>query len=498
MNTQRQDTEVFSKLVQANAADCSLPEYLEKMLEIIGSYTGMLRCTLCFLDTKHGEMYALASYGLQFEEMEKAHYKLGEGVIGTVASTGKPMVIPNVQQEPRFLNRTKARDLEHSVISFICVPVFIDGQVKATLSADRENGDIRQLKQDIELLQLAAYLLVPRLSDYHGLAGQTEILGDVDGLPFISYSDKMKKIVKEIEQVAPFNTTVLIRGESGTGKELIANCIQQKSLRSDKPFIKINCAAIPENLIESELFGYEKGAFTGAAERHKGKFEAAHTGTLFLDELGDMSLPTQAKLLRVLQEKEFERLGGSETVTVDVRIIAATNKNLEEMVKAGKFREDLFYRLSVFPLYTYPLREHKEDIIPLANCFIQRICRENKKKVVRISAPAIEKLVSYAWYGNVRELANVIERAVILCGEDGIIREDALPAFITQNNGEQEKQLAKTLDESLEEVERELIVNALKNCRGNIAKAAKVLGITERMLGLRMKKYALDYKTFRA
>lgn len=497
MDTQGSYTEVFSKLIETTAKDCPFTEYLEKMLEIIGKHTGMLRCTLCFLDTRHEEMHALASYGLQYEEMEKAHYKLGEGVIGTVASTGKPMIVPNVQQEPRFLNRTQARDMEHCVISFICVPVFIDGQVKATLSADRENGDIGQLKQDIELLQLAAYLLVPRLSSYKGFLGQGECFVPDTDLPFISYSDKMKKIVREIEQVAPFNTTVLIRGESGTGKELIANCIQKKSLRSDKPFIKINCAALPENLIESELFGYEKGAFTGAGERHKGKFEAAHTGTLFLDELGDMSLPTQAKLLRVLQEKEFERLGGSETVTVDVRIIAATNKNLEEMVKAGKFREDLFYRLSVFPLYTYPLRERKEDIIPLANYYIQRVCRENKKKVVKISTPAIEKLVSYAWHGNVRELANVIERAVILCGEDGIIHEDALPAFITQNNGEQERKHSKTLDESLEEVEHELIVNALRNCRGNMTKASKVLGITERMLGLRMKKYGLEYKEYR-
>ncbi len=307
----------------------------------------------------------------------------------------------------------------------------------------------------------------------------------------------MKKILKEIQQVAPFDTTVLIRGESGTGKELIATYIQKKSPRSDKPFIKINCAALPENLIESELFGYEKGAFTGAAERHKGKFELAHTGTLFLDELGDMSLATQAKLLRMLQEKEFERLGGTETISVNVRIIAATNKNLEEMIKEGKFRQDLFYRLSVFPLYTYPLRERKEDIIPLANYFIENFCKKNKTKIVKISPAVIEKLLSYPWYGNIRELANIMERAIILSSEKGIIEIDALPDFILQNNPKEAMPQTKTLDESLEEVEKELIVNALTSCKGNMTKACKVLGITERMLGIRMKKYALDYKQFR-
>lgn len=498
MDTHTSYMEIFSKLLQANTKECSVSEYLTALLEILGTHTGMLRCTLCFLDTKHEEMYALAGYGLQYNEIEKAHYKLGEGIIGTVARTGTPMIIPNVQNEPRFLNRTKARDLEHSVISFICVPVLIDGQVRATLSADRENGNIEQLKKDIELLQLVAYLIIPRLAAYHGISEQEEILFEDSDFPFVSYSEKMKKILKEIKQVAPFDTTVLIRGESGTGKELIAAYIQKKSPRADKPFIKINCAALPENLIESELFGYEKGAFTGAAERHKGKFELAHTGTLFLDELGDMSLATQAKLLRVLQEKEFERLGGTETISVDVRIIAATNKNLEEMVKEGKFRQDLFYRLSVFPLYTGPLRERKEDIIPLANYFIENFCKKNKTKIVKISPAVIEKLLSYPWYGNIRELANIMERAVILSSEKGIIETDALPDFILQNNQNQSLHKTKTLDESLEEVEKELILSALTSSKGNMAKACKILGITERMLGIRMKKYALDYKQFRA
>ena len=245
MDTHSSYMEIFSKLLQANTKECSLSEYLSTLLKILGTHTGMLRCTLCFLDTRHEEIYALASYGLQYHELEKAHYKLGEGIIGTVARTGTPMIIPNVQDEPRFLNRTKARDLEHSVISFICVPILIDGQIRATLSADRENGNIEQLKQDIELLQLVVYLIIPRLSCYHGISGQEEIFFAGREFPFISYSEKMKKILKEIQQVAPFDTAVLIRGESGTGKELIATYIQKKSPRSDKPFIKINCAALP-------------------------------------------------------------------------------------------------------------------------------------------------------------------------------------------------------------------------------------------------------------
>ncbi len=462
MNTHAPDLEIFSKLIQINTKECPVSEYFNRFLKTIGIYSGLLRCTLCFLDTIHEEMIALAGYGLQYHEIEKAHYKLGEGIIGIVANSGKPMIIPNVQNEPRFLNRTQARDLEHRVISFICVPIILNGQVKATLSADRENGNIEQLKHDIELLQLAAYLIMPRLSTCQNIFGQGKTIPN--DFPFISYSNKMKKIINEINQVAPFNTTVLIQGESGTGKELIATYIQRKSLRNSK---------------------------------HKGKFELAHTGTLFLDELGDMSLSTQAKLLRILQEKEFERIGGSEILKADVRIIAATNKNLAEMVQKGTFREDLFYRLNVFPLYTFPLRERKEDIIPLANYFIEKFCKENKKRIIKISTPVIEKFLSYPWYGNVRELANIVERAIILSNEKGIIEIESLPDFITQQTKKQTEQQIKTLEEHLEEVEKELIVNALNTSKGNMVKACKILGITERMLGLRMKKYALDYKKFR-
>ncbi len=495
-------TGIFQKLTQVNENEMPFSEYLSAMLEIIGKHTGLERLTLCLLDTSLENMHAIACYGLNSCEMEKAKYKLGEGITGKVCLTGQPVIVQNIADEPCFLNRTQSRNKENSDISFLCVPVMSDGKVHATLSADRERCGIEKLREDISFLQLLAYFLAPRLASYYAFSEKcctklTDFGENFSSSSFITYSDKMRAVIDDIQKVAPFNTTVLIRGESGTGKEVIANLIYQNSSRRDKPFIKINCAALPENLIESELFGYEKGAFTGAEQRHKGKFELCHTGTIFLDELGDMSLSTQAKLLRVLQEKQFERVGGTETVHADVRIIAATNKNLEEMVAASKFREDLFYRLSVFPIFTVPLRERKEDIIPLVHCFIRRICEENKKNIVKISPSAIEKLMQYQWTGNVRELANVVERAVVLCGEKAVIETEHLPRFLVENNEQTVQKIHKTLDESLEEMEKNMITESLKHTKGNMSKSAAELGITDRILGLRMKKYGLDYKNFR-
>ncbi len=279
----------------------------------------------------------------------------------------------------------------------------------------------------------------------------------------------------------------MIRGESGTGKDLVAHAIHYNSLRSDKPFIKINCTALPENLLESELFGHEKGAFTGAVERKPGRFELAHGGTIFLDEIGDFSLNLQVKLLRVIQFKEFERVGGYETIKSNVRIVVATNKNLEEEIKNGLFREDLYYRINVFPIYIPPLRDRKNDVMLLADYFLERYARENHKDIKRISTPAIEMLTSYHWPGNIRELENCIERAVLLCDED-VLRSDHLPPSL---------QIAKksfqadtlTLPEKVEYLEREMIVDALKETQGCQRRAAKTLGLTERILGYKIKKY---------
>jgi Nif-specific regulatory protein len=295
--------------------------------------------------------------------------------------------------------------------------------------------------------------------------------------------------------VAKSDTTVLIRGESGVGKELVAHAIHYNSRRAARAFIKVNCAALPETLIESELFGHEKGAFTGAIYQRKGRFELAAGGTIFLDEVGDFSPSTQIKFLRVLQEKEFERVGGTETIKTDVRVIAATNRDVETLIAEGKFRQDLYYRLNVFTIHVPPLRDRKTDIPLLADFFVERYSRLNHKEIQRISTPAIDMLMSYHWPGNVRELENCIERAVLV-SNDQVIHGHHLPPTLqtaeatgTAHQG--------SLQDALDELERELILDALKSWRGNMAKAARSLGLTERLMGLRVRKHGIQRKRFR-
>jgi Nif-specific regulatory protein len=288
---------------------------------------------------------------------------------------------------------------------------------------------------------------------------------------------------------------VLLRGESGVGKELVAHAIHYNSDRAAHPLVKVNCAALPETLIESELFGHEKGAFTGAIAQRKGRFELAAGGSIFLDEIGDLSAHTQIRLLRVLQEKEYERVGGTETIKTDARVIAATNRDLESLVEQGQFRQDLYYRLNVFPIHIPPLRDRKTDIPLLADYFVGKYSRTHHKDIKRISTPAIDMLMSYHWPGNIRELENCLERAVLVTGDD-VIHGHHLPPTLqtaeatgTQPSGN----LAATLDN----VEREMLLDALKSARGNMAKAARALGITERLMGLRVKKHGIDFHRFR-
>jgi Nif-specific regulatory protein len=298
-----------------------------------------------------------------------------------------------------------------------------------------------------------------------------------------------------ISQVSKSNATVLVRGESGTGKELAANSIHYNSLRSKRPFVKVNCAALPANLIESELFGHEQGAFTGAIKQKLGKFEMANKGTIFLDEIGSIDLNVQAKLLRVLQEKEFERVGGHKTIATDVRIIAATNKNLEQAVEEETFRGDLYYRLNVFPIYMPPLRERKTDILLLADFFLEKYARENAKEILRFSTPAIDMMMAYHWPGNVRELENCIERAVLLC-EEGVIHSYHLPPTL-QTGKESDTLPKRSLEEAVDNLEREMLIDALKNTRGNTTQAAELLKTTTRKFGYKAKKFNIDYKLYR-
>jgi len=323
----------------------------------------------------------------------------------------------------------------------------------------------------------------------------TDFVGHSSSINLVGNSSAMKLVHEQIKQVSESNTTVMIYGESGTGKELVTQSIHYTSPRANKPFIKVNCAALPGSMLESELFGHEKGAFTNAINLRKGRFELAHGGTLFLDEIAEIPLDTQSKLLRVLQEKEFDRVGGMTTISTDVRIVAATNKDLELLVKENKFREDLYYRLNVFPIHLPPLRERKADLLQLANRFVEKYSELNNKEVKRISTRAIDMMLAYHWPGNVRELENCIERAVLLTS-DNVIHGNHLPPTL-QTAEYSGTLLTGTLKSTLENVEKEIITETLKDTRGNIAKAAKQLDVTERIMGLRLAKYDIDYKRFR-
>jgi Nif-specific regulatory protein len=324
---------------------------------------------------------------------------------------------------------------------------------------------------------------------------KSELKEKHDFSQLIGNSNEMRLVFDQVVQVAKSNATVLLRGESGTGKEMIANAIHYNSLRAKQPLIKVNCSALPETLIESELFGYEKGAFTGAEKRKIGRFESADGGTIFLDEIGELPLKTQVKLLRVLQEKEFQRLGSNDTIRANVRIIAATNMNLESAMDDGRFREDLFYRLNIFSIFLPPLRERKADILLLAEHFLEKYESEYVKRIRRISTPAIDMLTQYHFPGNVRELENVIERAVIVC-DSNVIHSHHLPLSL-QTAEETDTSPKGSLDASVAALEKDLILDALKSARGNVAKAARLLDSTERKIGYKIRKFGLEPSKFK-
>lgn len=352
-----------------------------------------------------------------------------------------------------------------------------------------------------------AALIAQNLRVEHAVLGERERLREenqqlkqelkekYDFSHLVGNSNEMRQVYEQVSQVARSNATVLLRGESGTGKEMIANAIHYNSLRSKRAFIKINCAALPDTLIESELFGHERGAFTGADKLKRGRFEMADGGTLFLDEIGDLPMQTQIKLLRVLQEREFERLGGTETISANIRLITATNKNLEEAIAKGEFREDLYYRLNVFSIFLPSLRQRRSDILLLAEHFLEKYEAEHGKRIRRISTPAIDLLMSYHFPGNVRELENAIERAVLVCDSNVIHSHHLPPTLQTAETTGTESRM--TLSSAVASFERDLIVDTLKSTSGNVAKAARQLESTERILGYKIKKYAIDPTRFR-
>jgi Nif-specific regulatory protein len=469
---------------------------------------GMTRGTLTLLNRETGEIFIEAAYGLSDSQQERGRYRLGEGITGKVVQTGSPAVVPRISEDPLFLNRTGARkNLRKKDISFICVPIKLGKDVIGALSVDRLFEDRVELDEDVRLLSIVASMIAQavrvrravqeerqRLLD-ENVRLQEELKDRFRPANIIGNSKAMRQVYDMIAQVCKSEATVLLRGESGTGKELAAQAIHYNSNRANKPFIKVNLAALPETVIESEMFGHEKGAFTGAVNRRKGRFEMAGGGTVFLDEIGDLSPATQIKLLRVLQEKEFERVGGTETIKADVRIIAATNRDLEKMIESREFREDLYYRLNVFPIYLPSLRDRRTDIPLLADFFVEKYADANHKTIQRISTEAIDMLMTYHWPGNVRELENCIERAVLLTNQ-GVVHAHHLPPTL-QTAEATGTVLQGGLENTLDNIERSLIIDSLKSTRGNMAKAAKDLGLTERVMGLRVKKHNIDYRRFR-
>ncbi len=486
-----------------------LREEVGPVLKAMARHMGMLRGILTLLNRESGQIFIEAAHGLSTNQQERGKYRLGEGVTGKVVQTGQPAVVPRIAEEPLFLDRTGARrSLRKKDISFICVPIKLGNEVIGALSADRLFSEEVSLEEDVRLMSIIASMIAQavRLRQTaqeerqvlleENIRLQEELKDRFRPSNIIGNSKAMQAVYDLIAQVSKSEATVLIRGESGVGKELVAHAIHYNSLRAARPFVKVNCAALPEAVIESELFGHEKGAFTGAVTQRKGRFELASGGSIFLDEIGDLSHATQIKLLRVLQEREFERVGGTVTIKADIRVITATNRNLEELVANGTFRPDLYYRLNVFPIHVPPLRERRADVLLLADYFVEKYSRGSHKEVRRISTPAIDMLMSYHWPGNVRELENCIERAVLLSHSD-VIHGYHLPPTL-QTAEASGTAHSGTLRESLESLERDLIQDALKSSRGNRAKAARALGATERLMGLRVKKLGIDPRRFRS
>lgn len=496
--------EVGTTLSQENDLDLAL----EIILGFLRENMNIERAMINLHHRETGRIFIHKSLGLTKEEAARGVYFPGEGITGRAVETAQTVVVSRIGDEPGFLNRTGGFSREEiSENSFICVPILRGKKVLGSISVMRRYQSESLLQKHVDTLVVITYMLAQAVELYlvenvdkvRWEQRHQELLGALRARyrppNIIGASRAMVEVFGLAHRVAQTKATVLLLGESGVGKEVIANAIHYDSPSSSGPMIKFNCAALPESILESELFGHEKGAFTGAMQTRKGRFEEADGGTLFMDEVGELPLSVQAKLLRVLQEKTFERVGGNKPITVNIRIIAATNKDLAAMVEQGTFRQDLYFRLNVFPLLIPPLRDRGADIITLAEHFLERFAREADKKITRISTTALNLLMSYHWPGNVRELENVIERAVILAEDDAIHGYNLPPSL-------QSPALTGTteisgLEAKLAAVEYEMLVEALRFHRGNTTEAARELRLTRRTIGLRMKKFHLDYRNFR-
>ncbi|MFP6632663.1 MAG: sigma 54-interacting transcriptional regulator [Planctomycetota bacterium] len=515
--------ETLLEISQALGSSLVFEDLFTQVSEILARRCELSQCFLVLVQPDSDDLKISLAYGMTEEEMAKGQYARGEGIIGRVVESGEPIGVRDISQEPKFLGRTGAFRTGSEQMTFMAVPINLEGKVVGVLGGAKPFHGDKEFDQDMALLQIITGTLAQAVKIYQDAAAERERLLEenrmlkaelrerynFDGI--VGNSPAIQAIFQTIVSVAPARSTVLVRGESGTGKELIANAIHYNSPRSEGPFVRVNCAAIPEPLLEAELFGHVKGAFTGAIADRKGKFVLADGGTIFLDEIGDMSPMLQAKMLRVLQEKEVDTVGAETPLQVDVRVIAATHRDLEQLVQDGTFREDLYYRLNVVPIAMPPLRDHPEDIRLLAHHFLDKFSAENDLPPMKLGKDALRELMAYSWPGNVRELENLIERAVILC--DGtkihaadipLLRNDANPGHL--DAGE------KTLDSSvsahfhsllgssssreiwsdtMEVVEKTLLSEALERCDGVRLRAADLLGIHRNTLRKKADDFGL-------
>ncbi|MDD5135082.1 MAG: sigma 54-interacting transcriptional regulator [Phycisphaerae bacterium] len=498
--------ETLYEVSQILAAGARQQEALASVLNILDKNLGLARGTITLLSLDGDEIKIEAAHNLSQRQSRKITYRIGEGVTGKVMQTGKPIIVRKVSQEPLFLNRFERWNVTKQDLSFICVPISIDSDTIGTISVDRPFEENAPLEEEMRILTIVASIITNDLRSRRQAAiGRRQLEDENLKLRYeledrfrpeniIGNSNAMRDVYRQIHQVAAAETTVLIRGQSGTGKELVAHAIHFSSPRSKGSFVKINCAALNENLLESELFGHEKGAFTGATQTRKGRLEDANDGTIFLDEIGDFSPTIQVKLLRLLQEREFERVGSNQTLKTNARIITATNCDLEKAVDKGTFRQDLYYRINVFPILLPPLRDRKDDILLLADFFTERYAKKMNKDIRRISTPAINMMVAYHWPGNVRELENCIERAVLLSG-DGVIHGYHLPPTLQTSDASGTIGVG-SLTERTSLFERDLIIDSLKRCNGNLAASSRDLNTTARIIRYKVKELGIDPKRY--
>jgi Nif-specific regulatory protein len=470
---------------------------LDKTLELIihsaSRITNAKAASLLLRDRKTRELYFKVATGAKGREVKEFRIKPGQGIAGYVAENGHPLLIPDVSRDPRWYKEI-SESIRFETRSIACVPLKLDGHVIGVVQIiDKKDGSsltVEDMEQLGEFAGLAA-LAIGSAQKFEDVrrenAGLRKELGEKHQI--MGKSRALDKVINDAIKVAKSKASALIQGESGTGKELLARLIHEAGPRKDKALIVLNCAALPESLLEDELFGHEKGSFTGAIGRKIGKFELAHEGTIFLDEIGEMHTGMQAKLLRVLQEGVFYRVGGNIPISVDVRVLSATNKNLEKEVAEGNFREDLYYRLNVVQINLPPLRERMEDISVLAEHFLHVFREETGMSHLSISKPAMEKMLEYDWPGNVRELRNAIERAVVMGDGHTILPED-LP-IKSAKHSYPGLQVGLTLEDALNQFKKEFITLNLKYTGGNRSKAAKVMDIQRTYLSRLISKYEL-------